>query len=76
MKKNMGTADRVIRISLVMLIVGLYATNVISGFIGLALLAVTGIFLLTGLVRFCPLYALFGLNTCAVKPKASPTNRI
>ncbi|MBO9682716.1 MAG: DUF2892 domain-containing protein [Flavisolibacter sp.] len=26
-----------------------------------------GVFVLTSLVSFCPLYALFGINTCAAK---------
>lgn len=67
MKKNMGTTDRVIRILIAAVIAGLYFTNVISGTLGLVLLVVAGIFVLTSLVSFCPLYAPFGIRTCAVK---------
>ncbi len=67
MKKNMGTADRVIRIIIAAIIAGLYFTNVISGTLGIILLVLAGIFVLTSLVSFCPLYAPFGIRTCAVK---------
>lgn len=64
MKKNMGIADRVIRTIIAAVIAILYFTDVISGTLGLVLLIVAGVFLLTSLVSFCPLYAPFGLKTC------------
>ncbi len=67
MKKNMGSADRVIRFILAAIVVALYFTNVISGTVGIVLLVLAGVFVLTSLVSFCPLYAPFGLSTCATK---------
>lgn len=67
MKKNMGLADRVIRILVAVVIAVLYFTNVISGTLGIALLIVGGVFLLTSFVSVCPLYLPFGLSTCARK---------
>lgn len=67
MKKNMGTADRIIRTIIALTIAALYAFNVISGTLGLVLLALAGIFLLTSLISFCPLYAPFGIKTCPMK---------
>ena len=67
MKKNMGTADRIIRTIIALTIAALYALNVISGTLGLVLLALAGIFLLTSLISFCPLYAPFGIKTCPMK---------
>jgi len=67
MKKNMGNADRIIRVIIAVVIAALYFTNVISGTLGIVLLALAGIFVLTSLVSFCPLYAPFGLSTCNVK---------
>lgn len=69
MKKNMGTADRIIRAVLAIVIGILYFTNVISGTLGLVLLILAVIFLLTSLVSFCPIYAIFGMSTCKA-PKA------
>jgi hypothetical protein len=67
MKKNMGNADRIIRVIIAVIIASLYFTNVISGTLGIVLLVLAGIFVLTSLMSFCPLYAPFGLSTCKVK---------
>lgn len=69
MKKNMGNADRVIRLLFAAVIAVLYFTNVITGVFGIALLVVAGVFVLTSLVSSCPLYTLVGINTCPVKNK-------
>jgi hypothetical protein len=63
MKKNMGTADRIIRVVIAAIIVILYFTNVISGTLGIVLLVLAGIFVLTSLFSFCPLYTPFRLKT-------------
>jgi hypothetical protein len=70
MKKNMGIADRLIRVIIAAVLAILYFTNIISGTLGLILLIVAGIFLLTSVVSFCPLYAPFGIKTCAVKQES------
>ena len=67
MKKNMGKTDKTVRIILAALIAILYFTNVISGTLGLILLALAAVFVLTSLISFCPLYAPLGINTCPVK---------
>jgi hypothetical protein len=63
MKQNMGTADRVIRILIVIVIAGLYFANLISGTLAIILLALAGVFILTSFVSFCPLYLPFGIST-------------
>ena len=67
MKKNMGTTDRIIRTVIAAVIATLYYTNIISGTLGIVLLVLSGVFLLTSLVSFCPLYAPFGIKTCPMK---------
>lgn len=67
MKKNMGNADRIIRLLLAVAVAVLYFTHVITGTFGIVLLVIAGVFVLTSLVSFCPLYTLIGVNTCAVK---------
>lgn len=69
MKKNMGSADRIIRIIIAAIVGILYFTGTISGTLGLILLILAGIFVLTSLISFCPLYAPFGIRTCALKEK-------
>lgn len=67
MKKNMGNADRIIRLILAAVFAYLYFGNVVTGTLGLVLVILGGVFVLTSLVRFCPLYKLVGINTCPVK---------
>ena len=69
MKKNMGTADRLIRILVAVLFAVLYFTNTVTGVLGIVLLVLGGVFLLTSLISFCPLYTLIGLNTCPAKKR-------
>jgi len=64
MKVNMGNTDRLIRLVIAAVLVGLYLTGTVSGTPGIILLVLAGVFVLTSLVRFCPLYAPFGLSTC------------
>jgi hypothetical protein len=63
MKKNMGTVDKVIRILIAVVFVVLYFTNVVSGTLGIILLIVAGVFVVTSLLSFCPLYTLLGLSS-------------
>lgn len=67
MKKNMGTADRMVRLLLAAVVAGLYFGNVITGTLGIVLMVLAGVFVLTSLVSFCPLYTIFGLSTCPLK---------
>jgi len=67
MKKNMGNTDKIIRLIIAAGIAILYFTGVITGTIGIVLLLLAGVFVITSLVGFCPLYSLFGMNTCARK---------
>jgi len=63
----MGGADRTIRVILALGVGALYYFNVITGTLAYILLALAVIFVLTSFVSFCPLYTLFGINTCKVK---------
>ena len=67
MKKNMGGADRIIRIIVAVVIGILYYQNIIEGTVAYVLIAIAGVFVLTSFISFCPLYAIVGLNTCKTK---------
>lgn len=69
MKKNMGTSDRIIRIIIAAIVGILFFTGIISGTLGIILLVLAGVFVLTSMISFCPLYAPFGLSTCSIKEK-------
>ena len=70
MKRNMGTTDRIIRVIIAAVIAILYFTGTISGILGIILLILAGVFLLTSLIGFCPLYAPFGIRTCPAKQES------
>jgi hypothetical protein len=63
MKPNIGTTDKIIRIAIAALVAVLYFTHVITGTLGIILLALAAVFVLTSLISFCPLYLPFGINT-------------
>ena len=67
MKKNMGSADRIIRLLLAAVFAYLYFSGTVTGTIGIVLVVLGGVFVATSFVSFCPLYTLVGLNTCARK---------
>ena len=67
MKKNMGLADRLVRILIAAVIAVLFFTGVIEGTLGIILLVVAGVFVLTSLVSVCPLYMPFGIRTCKAR---------
>lgn len=63
MKTNMGGVDRIIRIVLAALVAVLYFTGQISGVAAIVLGIIAVIFLLTGIVAFCPLYVPLKIST-------------
>ena len=67
MKKNMGTNDKAIRILVAVVLAVLFFTKVITGTLGIVLLAVAIIFVLTSLISFCPLYLPLGISTKSKK---------
>lgn len=67
MTKNMGSADRLVRLIVAVLVAVLYYNGTITGTLGIVLLVLAGIFVLTSLVSFCPLYKPLGINTCKAK---------
>jgi hypothetical protein len=66
MSCNVGGMDRALRVLVGALLVALAATGVVGwwGWIGVVPLA-------TGAVRFCPVYTLLGVKTCASETRAA-----
>jgi hypothetical protein len=63
MKKNVGTIDKAVRILIAVVLVGLYFTQVISGVLGIILLALSAVLVVTSLLSFCPIWQVLGLST-------------
>lgn len=64
MKTNVGNVDRILRIVIGVVLVTLAATGIISpwGWLGIVLV-------ITGLIKFCPAFALLGVNSCPAEKK-------
>ena len=62
MTRNIGGIDRILRIIVGLVLIGLAATGTVGlwGWIGV-------VPLVTGLVGTCPAYKLLGMNTCPMK---------
>jgi len=62
MKANVGGIDRIARIIIGLVLIALAATGTVGvwGWIGV-------VPLLTGLIRWCPLYPLLGVSSCPLK---------
>lgn len=63
----MGGVDRALRVIIALVVAVLYFNGTITGVLGIVLLVLAGVFVLTSLVSFCPLYTLVGLSTCPKK---------
>ena len=63
----MGNLDKLLRILLAGVLIGLNLGGVISGTLGIVSLILAGVFVLTSTVSFCPFYVPFGIKTCKVK---------
>ena len=80
MLHNVGKIDRIIRLSIALVLVVLYYAKIANGawdsyfMIGAALL------LITSMRRCCPIYALLGFGTCGVetdsKEPVIPTKKV
>lgn len=69
MKLNVGGIDRILRIVIGIVLIALAATGTVGwwGWIGVIPLG-------TGLIGFCLLYPLLGINTCPVKKNPDSGN--
>lgn len=63
MKRNMSDIDRIVRVIVAALFVWLYFSGIVTGGLGIVLLVLAGVFTLTAVVAFCPLYAPFKFST-------------
>ena len=62
MKRNVGMIDRVVRVLAGLILTGLAATGNLGpwAWVGVVPLA-------TGLIGWCPPYAIFGISTCSMR---------
>ncbi|NMC46409.1 MAG: DUF2892 domain-containing protein [Chloroflexi bacterium] len=63
MKRNMSNTDRIIRVVLAALFAYLYFGGIVGGTWGIVLLVLAGVFVLTSIIAFCPIYVPFKIST-------------
>lgn len=63
MKTNESSLDRIIRVIVGIVLLALFFTNTVAGTLGIVFVILGAILLLTGLIGFCPLYALLKIRT-------------
>jgi hypothetical protein len=63
MKRNMSNTDRIVRVVVAALFAYLYFAGIVTGGLGIVLVVLGTVFVLTSVVSFCPIYAMFKLST-------------
>lgn len=63
MKKNIGFSDKIMRLLVAVVFIGLFISDFVTGFWAIGFLLVAGVLVITSLLNFCPLYHFFGWGT-------------
>lgn len=63
MKRNMSNTDRIVRVILAAVFAFLYFSGTVPGTLGVIMLVLGGVFMLTAILAFCPLYIPFKIST-------------
>ena len=69
MKANIGSSDKLLRLAVAIVLILLFYKEILSDMWGLIALFVALLLTITSLINFCPLYALFKINTAKKKEK-------
>lgn len=67
MKANVGSVDKLVRLVLAIVLILLFYFEVLTDSLGIVALIVALVLTVTSLINFCPLYAIFKMNTCKTK---------
>lgn len=66
----MGGVDKLVRLVVALLLIVAYFNEIVIGWLGIVFLIVAGIFILTSIINFCPIYAMLGMNSCPIKKES------
>ena len=69
MKINIGPSDKLMRLIIALVLILLFYFEVITGTLGLIALVLAFVLAITSLINFCPIYAIFRINTSKKKEK-------
>ncbi|RRB01225.1 YgaP family membrane protein [Larkinella rosea] len=63
MEKNVGFRDKVVRLLIASVLIALFIADVINGIWAVVALIGAGLLVVTSLMNFCPMYAVFRIAT-------------
>lgn len=69
MKKNMGKTDKLIRLIIAIILASLNLFVFKNSTVGIICMVFAVIMLVTSFLNFCPLYTVFGIDTCKYDSK-------
>ncbi len=69
MTKNVGGVERGIRLVIGIALLALAFLHVVTGTMAILAYIVGAVALITGLIRYCPAWTIFGINTCQTAHK-------
>ncbi|QIM20126.1 DUF2892 domain-containing protein [Phycicoccus sp. HDW14] len=67
MTANVGSTDKIVRLVLALVALGVALLTGLGSVLGIVLLVVAAVLAVTAFTGFCPLYRVFGLSTCPVR---------
>jgi len=67
MKANVGSIDRILRLVAGAAVIALGYMGGLESPWNVVAIAAGSVFVLTALIKFCPLYPILGINTCGKK---------
>jgi len=67
MKANVGSIDRILRLVAGAAVIALGYMGGLASPWNVVAIAAGSVFVLTALIKFCPLYPILGINTCGKK---------
>jgi hypothetical protein len=63
MKMNMGYFDRIVRGLIAISLIALNIKGIVFGGLAVAAVIIAVVFILTSVLGFCPIYAIFGISS-------------
>lgn len=64
---NVGRIERAVRVFVGLILLGIALFHVVAGAVAILAYVVGTIGLVSGVIGFCPAWAVFGINTCGPK---------
>ena len=67
MKKNIGSIDKILRLVLAIVLFTVAYLGMVEGTLAIVAYVAGAVMLFTAFMKSCPLYSIFGINSCPMK---------